>query len=75
MGMFIKPIFHFAVRKFVCTPGATTNTVMGVNTEYRAKLVKAMVNVPSALMVSSVSSISLKLFVQKLPYSSELYLK
>ena len=25
MGMFIKPIFYFAVRKFVCTPGATTN--------------------------------------------------
>ena len=23
--MFIKPIIYFAVRKFVCTPGATTN--------------------------------------------------
>ena len=23
--MFIKPIFYFAVRKFVCTPRATTN--------------------------------------------------
>ena len=25
MGMFIKPIFYFAVRKFVCEPGAATN--------------------------------------------------
>ena len=24
-GMFIKPIFYFAVRKFVCTPGSATN--------------------------------------------------
>ena len=25
VGMFIKPIFYFAVRKFVCKLGATTN--------------------------------------------------
>ena len=25
MGMIIKPIFYFTVRKFVCKPGATTN--------------------------------------------------
>ena len=25
MGVFIKPIFYFAVRKFVCKPRATTN--------------------------------------------------
>ena len=25
VGMFIKPIFYFAVRKFVCKPIATTN--------------------------------------------------
>ena len=25
MGMFIKPIFYFALRKFVCKLGATTN--------------------------------------------------
>ena len=25
MCTIIKPIFYFAVRKFVCTPGATTN--------------------------------------------------
>ena len=35
--MFIKPIFYFAVRKFVCTP---QQTFLGVNTEYRANLVK-----------------------------------
>ena len=45
----MKPIFYSAVRKFVCTPGATTN-IMGVNTEYRANLVKARVNVPITLL-------------------------
>ena len=34
---FIKPIFYFAVRKFVCTP---QQSFLGVNTEYRANLVK-----------------------------------
>ena len=48
--MFIKPVFYFAVRKFVCTLGATTNIFMGLNTKYRANLVKARVNVPVTLL-------------------------
>ena len=49
--MFIKPIFYFAVRKFVCTLGATTNIYgLNLNTEYRANLVKARVNVPITLL-------------------------
>ena len=51
MGMFIKPVFYFAVRKFVCKPGATTNiNFVGDNTEYRANLVKARVNFPVTLL-------------------------
>ena len=34
--MFTKPIFYFAVRKFVYT---SQQIFMGVNTEYRANLV------------------------------------
>ena len=49
--MFIKPIFYFAVRKFVCKPRATTNIIfMGENTEYWANLVKARVNFPVTLL-------------------------
>ena len=49
--MFIKPIFYFAVGKFVCTLGATTNIYgLNLNTEYRANLVKARVNVPITLL-------------------------
>ena len=47
--MFIKPIFYFAVRKFVClhTP---QEIFLGVNTEYRANMVTARVNVPITLL-------------------------
>ena len=122
--MFLKPlIFYFALRKFVCVHREAQQIFMGVNTEYRASLVKTRVNVPITLLhiywvcqyklflisegwegftepskpslechwsdnkkisnsntvfsslVTSVSSISLKLLVQKLPFSHELYLK
>ena len=39
MGMFIKPILYFAVRKFVIHR-APQQIFMDVNTEYRANLVK-----------------------------------
>ena len=81
MGMFIKPIFYFAVRKFV--KREPQRIFMGENTEYRANLVKARVNFPVTLLHiywvcqyklflisegwEGFSSISLKLFVQKLP--------
>ena len=48
----MKTIFYFAVRKFVCTLGATTN-IFGLkclNTEYGANLVKATVNFPITLL-------------------------
>ena len=49
--MFIKPIFYFAVRKFVCTPRAPTKLIfVGVNTEYGANVVEARVNVPITLL-------------------------
>ena len=39
--MFIKPlIFYFAVRKFVCVHREAQQIFMGLNTEYRANLVK-----------------------------------
>ena len=47
--MFIKPIFSFAVHKFVCTLGAK-QILMSLNTEYRANLVKARVNVSVTLL-------------------------
>ena len=47
--MFIKPIFYFAVRKFVCTLGATTN-IYGRKYRIQANLVKARVNVPITLL-------------------------
>ena len=49
--MFIKPlIFYFAVRKFVCVHREAQQIFMGVNTEYRASLVKTRVNVPITLL-------------------------
>ena len=49
--MFIKPlIFYFAVRKFVCVHREAQQIFMGVNTEYRANLVKTRVNVPITLL-------------------------
>ena len=49
--MFIKPlIFYFAVRKFVCVHREAQQIVMGLNTEYRANLVKTRVNIPIALL-------------------------
>ena len=45
--MFIKPLtFYFAVRKFVSVHREAQQIFMGVNTEYRANLVKTRVNVP-----------------------------
>ena len=49
--MFIKPlIFYFAVRKSVCVHREAQQIFMGVNTEYRANLVKTSVNVPITLL-------------------------
>ena len=49
--MFIKPlIFYFAVRKFVCVHREVQQIFMGVNTEYRANLVKTRVNIPITLL-------------------------
>ena len=47
--MFIKPIFYFAVRKFVCLQ-APQEIFLGVNTECRANMVTARVNVPITLL-------------------------
>ena len=48
MGMFIKPIFYFAVRKFVNRQ--PQQIFMIENTEYRANLVKPWVNFPVFLL-------------------------
>ena len=48
--MFIKPIFYFAVLKFVFALGATTNTFGLKYRKYRASLMKARINVPITLL-------------------------
>ena len=51
MCIFIRPlIFYVAVRKFVCVHREAQQIFMGVNTEYRANLVKTRVNVPITLL-------------------------
>ena len=49
--MFIKPLIcYFAVRTFVCVHREAQQIFTDVNTEYRASLVKARVNVPITLL-------------------------
>ena len=48
MGIYIKPIFYFAVRKFVNRE--PQQIFMGENTEYKANLEKVRVNFPVTLL-------------------------
>ena len=51
MWKFIKPrISYFVVRKFGCVHREAQQIFMGLNTEYRANLLKTRVNVPITLL-------------------------